>query len=72
MGSDFRVRIFFFEGRQDPYCRPSLIWEYSQSIKAPQKEFVWFDNSGHFPFFEEKQKFSDELFQQVFHLAAHR
>jgi proline iminopeptidase len=72
MGSDFRVPIFFFEGRQDPYCRPSLIWEYSQSIKAPQKEFVWFDNSGHFPFFEEKQKFSDELFQQVFHLAAHR
>jgi proline iminopeptidase len=72
MGSEFRVPIFFFEGRQDPYCRPSLIWEYSQSIKAPQKEFVWLDNSGHFPFFEEKQKFSDELFQQVFHLAAHR
>ena len=72
MGSDFRVPMFFFEGRQDPYCRPSLIWEYSQTIKAPQKEFIWFDNSGHFPFFEEKQKFADELFQRIFHLAADR
>jgi pimeloyl-ACP methyl ester carboxylesterase len=65
LGSDFRAPIFFFEGRHDPYCRPSLIWEYSQTIKAPQKEFIWFDNSGHFPFFEEQQKFGDELFQRV-------
>jgi proline iminopeptidase len=70
LGPDFHVPVFFFEGRQDPYCRPSLIWSYSQSINAPQKEFIWFDNSGHFPFFEEKQKFSDELFQRVLPLAA--
>jgi proline iminopeptidase len=69
LGSEFRVPIFFFEGRQDPYCRPSLIWDYSQTIKAPQEEFVWFDNSGHFPFFEEKQKFGDELIQRVLPLA---
>ena len=69
LGSDFRVPIFFFEGRRDPYCRPSLIWEYSRTIKAPQKDFVWFENSGHFPFFEEQQKFSDELVQRVLPLA---
>ena len=69
LGSDFRVPIFFFEGRQDPYCRPSLIWEYSQTLKAPQKEFIWFDNSGHFPFFQEQRKFADELFQHVWSLA---
>jgi proline iminopeptidase len=68
-GTDFRVPVFFFEGRQDPYCRPSLVWQYFQSIKAPQKEFVWFDNSGHFPFFEEKTRFSDELLQRVLPLA---
>jgi len=72
LGSDFQVPIFFFEGRNDPYCRSSLIHEYSRRIKAPQKEFVWFDNSGHFPFFEEKQKFADELFQRVLPLAADR
>ena len=69
LGSDFRVPIFFFEGRQDPFCLPSLIQEYSETLKAPQKEFIWFDHSGHFPFFEEQQKFADELFQQVLPLA---
>ncbi len=72
LGSDFRAPIFFFEGKQDPYTRSSLIWEYSQTIKAPHKEFVWFDNSGHFPFFEEKKKFIDELVQRVLPLADSR
>jgi pimeloyl-ACP methyl ester carboxylesterase len=69
LGFEFRAPIFFFEGRHDPYCPPSVIWDYSQTIKAPQKEFVWFDNSGHFPFFEERQKFADELVQRVLPLA---
>jgi len=70
LGSDFQVPMFFFEGRQDPYCRPSLIWQYSQTIRAAQKEFIWFDKSGHFPFFEERQKFADEMFQRVLPLAS--
>jgi proline iminopeptidase len=69
LGLDFREPIVFFEGRYDPYCRPSLVVEYTQTIKAPQKEVVWFDNSGHFPFFEEQQKFKDELVQRVLPLA---
>ena len=69
LGSEFREPIFFFEGRQDPYCRPSLIWKYSQTIKAPHEEFIWFDNSGHFPFFEEQRKFGDELFLRLLPLA---
>jgi pimeloyl-ACP methyl ester carboxylesterase len=55
LGPDFRVPIFFFEGRHDPYARPSLIWSYYQTIKASHKEFVWFESSGHFPFFEENR-----------------
>jgi pimeloyl-ACP methyl ester carboxylesterase len=69
LGSDFRAPVLFFEGRHDPYCAPSLIWEYSQAIKAPHKEFIWFDNTGHFPFFEEQQKFANELLQKVLPLA---
>ncbi len=72
LGFDFRAPIFFFEGRLDPFCRPSLVWDYSQAIKAPQKEFIWFENAGHFPFFEEKQSFAAELFQRVLPLAAYR
>jgi len=69
LGLDFRAPIFFFEGRQDPFCRPSLIWDYHQTITAPHKEFIWFENSSHFPFFEEQQKFSEELVQRVLPLA---
>ena len=69
LGSDFRVPILFLAGRHDPYTRQSLIWDYYQTIKAPHREFVWFDNSGHFPFFEEKQKFVDELVERVLPLA---
>jgi pimeloyl-ACP methyl ester carboxylesterase len=71
LGINFRAPILFFEGRHDPYCRPSLIWDYTQTITALQKEFVWFDNSGHFPFYEEQQKFTDELVQRVLPLANH-
>jgi pimeloyl-ACP methyl ester carboxylesterase len=69
LGSDFRVPIFFFEGRVDPYCPPSVIADYVEKINAPQKEIVWFENSGHFPFYEEKQKFTDELVRGVLPLA---
>ena len=69
MGSDFRVPVFFFEGRYDSFCRPALIWNYSQTMKATQVGFVWFDHSGHFPFLEEQQKFTDELAKQLLPLA---
>ncbi|MGA2632920.1 MAG: alpha/beta hydrolase [Terracidiphilus sp.] len=72
LGPDFKVPIFFFEGRRDPYCRPALIEEYSQTISAPKRELIWFDHSGHFPFYEEKQKFADELVQRVLPLATNR
>jgi proline iminopeptidase len=70
LGKQFKVPIFFFEGRMDPYCRPSLVEAYSEEITAPQKELIWFEHSGHFPFYEEKQKFADELFQRVLPLAS--
>lgn len=69
LGLDFQVPIFFFEGRYDPYCRPSLVADYLRTIQAPLKEIVWFENSGHFPFFEERQKYLDELVQRVLPLA---
>ncbi|MGH9747531.1 MAG: alpha/beta fold hydrolase [Candidatus Acidiferrales bacterium] len=69
LGGEFQTSIFFFEGRNDPFCRPSLIWDYAETMKAPKKEFIWFDHSAHFPFFEEEQKFADELAQRVRPLA---
>jgi proline iminopeptidase len=49
-----------------------VIADYAQTINAPQKEIVWFENSSHFPFYEEKQKLTDELVQRVLPLAGDR
>jgi pimeloyl-ACP methyl ester carboxylesterase len=72
LGLDFRTPIFLFEGKQDPFCRPSLIWEYNRNIRAPQKEFVWFENAGHFPFFDQREQFADQLTQRVLPLTTSR
>jgi len=69
LGYDFRAPIFFFEGKGDPYCPASVIQDYLEKINAPQKEIVWFENSSHFPFYEEKQKFTDELVHRALPLA---
>jgi proline iminopeptidase len=69
LGHNFRVPIFLYEGKHDPYCRPAVVRDYFQTIDAPHKEFVQFDDSGHFPFFEQKQEFADKLVQQLVPLA---
>jgi pimeloyl-ACP methyl ester carboxylesterase len=70
LGSSFSVPIFFFEGRRDPYCRPALILQYADSISAPSKQTVWFENSGHFPFYEDKDEFTRQLVARLLPLAA--
>jgi len=72
LGTDFRVPVFFFQGRHDPYTRPALIEKYAETITAPQRELVWFEDAGHFPFFEDERMFTDELFRRVLPIANRR
>jgi pimeloyl-ACP methyl ester carboxylesterase len=69
LGYNYRVPVFFLEGKHDPYTPSSLAKELFDKINDPDKEFVWFENSGHFPFTEEPQKFTDALVQKVLPLA---
>jgi proline iminopeptidase len=69
MGYDYRVPVFFLEGRHDPYTPSSIAKEFFDKINDPDKQFEWFENSGHFPFSEEPQKFTDALVQKVLPLA---
>ena len=58
-----QVPVYFFEGRHD-YTAPFACAErYMEQIQAPKKRLVWFDNSAHFPFLEEKEKFARALEQ---------
>jgi pimeloyl-ACP methyl ester carboxylesterase len=55
------VPVYFFSGKYD-YTDPFELSEvYFDCLEAPRKEFVWFEESAHFPFLEEPIKFADEL-----------
>jgi pimeloyl-ACP methyl ester carboxylesterase len=57
----FDVPIFFFLGRHDFNTPSQLAAEYLDRIQAPLKQVVWFEESAHFPFFEETDYFHKVL-----------
>jgi proline iminopeptidase len=69
LGYEYRVPVFFLEGRRDPYTPSSVAKDFFDKMNDPEKHFEWFENSGHFPFVEEPQKFTDYLVQKVLPLA---
>jgi pimeloyl-ACP methyl ester carboxylesterase len=55
------VPVHFFIGRHD-YTTPfELVQAYYEELKAPLKRIVWFEESAHFPFFEEPERFAAEM-----------
>ena len=53
--------VYFFTGRYD-YTDPfENTEEYAAKLQAPRKEIVWFEDSAHFPFLEESEKFAHEM-----------
>jgi pimeloyl-ACP methyl ester carboxylesterase len=57
----FEVPVVFFLGRFDFNTPSELAAQYLEKIEAPRKSLVWFDESAHFPFLEEPEKFHAEL-----------
>jgi len=56
-----QVPAYFFLGRHDYNTPSTLAAEYLQTLKAPNKKLVWFEESAHFPFLEEPGKFATEM-----------
>lgn len=55
------VPVYFFTGRHD-YCDPFVLTEeYFGRLSAPEKHMVWFEESAHFPFYEEPAAFAREM-----------
>jgi proline iminopeptidase len=65
----FDVPIFFLSGRTDHVVDASLTFDYLQRISAPRKSFVWFEDSGHYPPFEEPQKFNAWMNEAILPIA---
>ncbi len=43
------IPYFIFDGRLDNNTPASLVQDYYEQIKAPQKDLIWFDEAGHNP-----------------------
>jgi len=55
------IPVYFFTGRYD-YCDPfTLTEQYFSKINAPEKHIVWFEESAHFPFYEEPEAFARQM-----------
>jgi len=55
------VPVYFFLGRHDINAPTELAEEYFKVLDAPDKGIVWFENSGHSPWINEREKFVKEL-----------
>ena len=56
-----KIPVYFFTGRYD-YTDPfALTEQYLSKINAPEKHIVWFEESAHFPFYEEPAAFARQM-----------
>jgi pimeloyl-ACP methyl ester carboxylesterase len=52
---------YIFQGRKDENTPSELIQDFFDSIEAPDKDLIWFENSAHGPLGEEPARFKKHL-----------
>jgi pimeloyl-ACP methyl ester carboxylesterase len=57
------VPVYFFQGRYDYSTPGDVVEQYYEMLDAPQKSLLWFEDSAHFPHWEEPQKFVDAILE---------
>jgi pimeloyl-ACP methyl ester carboxylesterase len=67
--TDWRCPIIIFAGRHDSTTPSSVTAEWFQRIQAPQKKFIWFENSAHMMMVEEPGQMLVHLVEDVRPLA---
>jgi len=58
---ELKVPVYFMMGKYDAISATHLFDNYVRNLKAPKKEVIWFDESAHFPIFEEPARFNAEM-----------
>ncbi|MGZ5323815.1 MAG: alpha/beta fold hydrolase [Solirubrobacterales bacterium] len=59
------VPCFFFLGRHDHWVPNETSLAYIDRLRAPSKELVWFEESGHEAFVDEPEKFNAAMLELV-------
>jgi pimeloyl-ACP methyl ester carboxylesterase len=60
-----QMPMFFFLGRKDHWVPTETSVAYFEALRAPSKELVWFEESGHEPFVDEPAKFNAAMVERV-------
>jgi len=60
---ELEVPVIFCMGRHDWMTPSAVAYSYYEKLKAPEKQFIWFEQSAHFPHFEEPEKFHEVLLE---------
>lgn len=58
---ELKMPVFFFLGRHDHWVPPETSVAYFDTLVAPLKRLVWFEESGHEPFVDEPLKFNASM-----------
>lgn len=64
------VPVYFVMGRYDYMTPSSVAYSYYEKLTAPEKHFIWFEESAHFPHFEEEKKFHEVMLEAKKHILA--
>ena len=67
----FNCPIVIFGGRHDRTVNSEVAFDWLQTVQAPAKRFVWFENSAHEPMTEEPGRVLQALVRYVRPFAAH-
>ena len=63
--TQLEVPVYFLIGRHDVNAPTELAEQYFEILKAPHKEFIWFERSGHNPWVTESSAFVDVVVMKV-------
>ena len=62
--TNVEVPFIIMQGRHD-YGTNCLAEDYLNSINAPTKKLYWFENSAHFPHYEEREQFQKIMVEEI-------
>ena len=63
--TDFKVPFLVFDGKLDMNTPAELVEDWFNKIKAPHKELIWFEHSGHNPMTDEPESFKKLLREKL-------
>jgi pimeloyl-ACP methyl ester carboxylesterase len=62
---EIKIPVYFFVGRHDWTLPASITAQFYQELKCPEKEMIWFENSGHEMLEEEASLFNKKVLEKI-------